>query len=60
MIIMGDFSNTKKVILKKYYWKITEQYVDISNIHKNHEDETFYGILIKDSYVPILSVYEKC
>ena len=32
----------------------------ISNIPKNHEDETVYGILIKDSHFPILCVSEKC
>ena len=46
IVIMGDFSTTKKLPKNQF----------ISNISKNHEDETVYEILIKGSYVPMLSV----
>ena len=52
-IIMGDFSTTKKLAKNV-------SNIDVSNIPKNLENETVYRILIKDSYVPMLSVSEKC
>ena len=47
---MGDFSATEKLP--------NNRFMLISP--KNRENETVPGILIKDSYVPMLSVHGKC
>ena len=36
------------------------RFYDVSNIPKNHEDETVNKILIKGSYVPMITIYESC
>ena len=45
MIIVRDFSTTEEPF-----------HADISTFPKNHKDETVYRILLKDFYVPMLSL----
>ena len=35
-------------------------YADVSNIPKNHEDETVNKILKEGSYLPMICIHESC